>query len=138
MIKSTALMTTAAAAVFLAGCASTSSNAPSASDMPPAVNAGGIMVGTANRMTLYTFDKDGVNQSNCNDQCAVNWPPLLASSSDVGRGDFSVLTRADGRKQWALVGKPLYFWSKDVRPGDTTGDNVNGTWHVFRIAPKQR
>ncbi|MFZ1363581.1 MAG: hypothetical protein WAS90_01570, partial [Brachymonas denitrificans] len=112
MIKSTALMTTAAAAVFLAGCASTSSNAPSASDMPPAVNAGGIMVGTANRMTLYTFDKDGVNQSNCNDQCAVNWPPLLAGSSDVGRGDFSVLTRADGRKQWALVGKPLYFWSK--------------------------
>ena len=138
MIKSMALMTTAAAAVVLAGCASTSSsNAPSASDMPPAVNAGGIMVGTANRMTLYTFDKDGVNQSNCNDQCAVNWPPLLASSGDVGRGDFSVLTRADGRKQWALVGKPLYFWSKDVRPGDTTGDKVNGTWHVFRITPKR-
>ena len=138
MIKSMALMTPAAAAVVLAGCASTSSsNAPSASDMPPAVNAGGIMVGTANRMTLYTFDKDGVNQSNCNDQCAANWPPLLASSSDVGRGDFSVLTRADGRKQWALVGKPLYFWSKDVRPGDTTGDKVNGTWHVFRITPKR-
>ena len=90
------------------------------------------------RTSDKTFDKDGVNQSNCNDQCAVNWPPLLAGSSDVGRGDFSVLTRADGRKQWALVGKPLYFWSKDVRPGDTTGDNVNGTWHVFRIAPKQR
>lgn len=137
MMKSTALLTTAAAALLLAGCASTSNNSPSASDMPPAVNANGIMVGTANRMTLYTFDKDGVNQSNCNDQCAANWPPLLAGANEVGRGDFSVFQRADGRKQWALVGKPLYYWAKDARPGDVSGDNVNGVWHVFRIAPKR-
>ena len=121
------------AALVLAGCAQLATQAGAA----PVRTSDGVFV-NADGMTLYTFDKDGVNQSNCNDQCAVNWPPLLAGSSDVGRGDFSVLTRADGRKQWALVGKPLYFWSKDVRPGDTTGDNVNGTWHVFRIAPKQR
>ena len=124
-------------AAFLTACANTGTNAPSVSEMPPAVNAGGMMVGTANRMTLYYFDRDGANQSNCNDQCAANWPPLLARDSDVGRGDFGVFKRADGRKQWSLVGKPLYYWSKDARPGDTTGDGVNGAWHVYRVQARR-
>ena len=29
----------------------------------------------ANKMTLYTFDKDETGKSNCYDQYAVNWPP---------------------------------------------------------------
>ena len=40
------------AAALLAGCASTQDQAPSSSEMPPAINVGGVMVGTANRMTL--------------------------------------------------------------------------------------
>ncbi len=45
--------------------------------------------------------------------------------------------RDDGRKQWALVGKPLYYWSKDARPGDMSGDMMNnGQWHVFRVLPR--
>ena len=125
------------ASALLAGCANTQSPAPSSSEMPPAINVSGVMVGTANRMTLYTFDQDGVNKSNCNAQCAQNWPPLLADAKAVNRGDFSVFQRDDGRKQWALVGKPLYYWSKDARPGDMSGDMMNnGQWHVFRVLPR--
>ena len=87
------------ASALLAGCANTQSQAPSSSEMPPAINVSGVMVGTANRMTLYTFDQDGVNKSNCNAQCAQNWPPLLADAKAVNRGDFSVFQRDDGRKQ---------------------------------------
>ncbi|MFY0104123.1 hypothetical protein ABTP95_19980 [Acinetobacter baumannii] len=42
------------------------------------------------------------------------------------------MTRDDGKGQWAYKGHPLYRWSKDQKPGDTTGDGVIGAWHVAR------
>src|SRR5690606_36517977 len=68
-----------------------------------------------NGMTPYTFDKDPAGTSVCNGQCAVNWPPLLASNQAQASGDFSIITRDDGKKQWAYKGKPLYLWIKDTK-----------------------
>ena len=34
------------------------------------------MVGP-NGMTLYTFDHDALDTSNCSDKCATAWPPLI-------------------------------------------------------------
>jgi predicted lipoprotein with Yx(FWY)xxD motif len=31
---------------------------------------------------------------------------------------------------WAYKGWPLYFWVKDEKPGDTTGDMVGEVWHT--------
>ena len=50
--------------------------------------------------------------------------------SDQASGDWSVLARDDGSKQWAYKGKPLYLWVKDQKPGDKTGDGFNKVWHV--------
>jgi predicted lipoprotein with Yx(FWY)xxD motif len=43
----------------------------------------GLMTGSTG-MTLYTFDKDTPysGKSACNGQCATNWPPFAASSTD--------------------------------------------------------
>ena len=81
-------------------------------------------------MTLYTFDKDEANKSNCYDDCAVNWPPLTAPADAVAEGEWTVVERTDGTSQWAYEGKPVYLWIKDMKPGDTTGDGVGGVWHV--------
>ena len=99
----------------------------------PVKTADGMLVG-ANSMTLYTFDKDaaGSGKSACNGPCAGNWPPLAAAAGDAASGDYSIVTRDDGSKQWALKGKPLYFWAKDQKPGDKTGDGFNGVWHVAK------
>ncbi len=99
----------------------------------PVKMQGGMLVGT-NGMTLYVFDKDeaGSGKSMCNGPCAQNWPPLAAADGDKGSGDYSVITRDDGKKQWAWKGKPLYFWAKDQKPGDTTGDGFNNVWHVAK------
>jgi len=91
----------------------------------------GVLVG-ANGMTLYTFDKDAGGKSACNGPCAANWPPLMAAAGDMASGDYGIITRDDGSKQWALKGKPLYFWVKDAKPGDRTGDGVNNVWHVAK------
>ena len=113
---------TLSAALF--GCATLSS-------AQPAKASDGVLTG-ANGMTLYTFDPDpmGGGKSVCNGPCATNWPPLMATDTDKAMGDFSVISRDDGKKQWAVKGKPLYYWVKDTKPGDKTGDGVQGKWHT--------
>jgi len=90
---------------------------------------GGMLVNSAG-MTLYTFDKDAGGKSTCNGPCAVNWPPLKASDADRASGDWSIVVRDDGSKQWAYKSKPVYLWIKDQKPGDKTGDGVNKVWHI--------
>ncbi len=85
-----------------------------------------------NGMTLYVFDKDGKGISNCYDQCATNWPPLMAADGAMANGDWSLVTRKDGSMQWAYDGMPLYTWKNDIKPGDTTGDGVGGVWHAAK------
>ncbi len=84
-----------------------------------------------NGMTLYIWDKDAVGVSNCYEQCAANWPPLLVPADTAVSGDFTLVDRTDGDlKVVAYKGWPLYLWVKDTQPGDTTGDGVGGTWHT--------
>ncbi len=92
----------------------------------------GQVLADAQGMTLYTFDKDAPGVSNCTGKCAENWPPLMANDAAQPEGDFSLVTRPEGTKQWAYKGKPLYTWKKDAAPGDVTGDDVNHVWHVVR------
>ena len=111
---------------LIAGCASVYAS-------PPATVANGVLVG-ANGMTLYTFDRDamGSGKSACNGPCATNWPPLMAAAGDSASGDWTIVVRDDGTRQWAYRGKPVYYWVKDARPGDRTGDGVNKVWHLAR------
>jgi predicted lipoprotein with Yx(FWY)xxD motif len=83
-------------------------------------------------MTLYTFDKDMGGASACYDDCAVNWPPLLAPADAAAEGDYVPSARKDGTMQWTYKGKPLYTWAKDSKPGETTGEGVKGVWHVAK------
>ncbi|AYD01431.1 hypothetical protein [Neorhizobium sp. NCHU2750] len=83
-------------------------------------------------MTLYTFKNDKAGTSNCNDKCAQNWPPAMAASDAKAEGAYSIITRKDGSKQWAKDGMPLYYWTKDMKEGDMTGDGMNGVWHVAK------
>jgi predicted lipoprotein with Yx(FWY)xxD motif len=83
-------------------------------------------------MTLYTFDKDEMGKSACVDACAQNWPPLMANADAKAEGDLSTIMRADGSKQWAYKGKPLYLWTKDMKPGETTGDGFKDVWHTAK------
>ena len=129
MKTTSAYLLTGLLAFTLSACA----GSYDASSAQPAKMEGGMLVGS-NGMTLYTFDKDaaGDGKSVCNGPCATNWPPLFAAAGDHAAGDWSIITRDDGKRQWAWKGKPLYFWIKDQKPGDTTGDGVNKVWHIAR------
>ena len=127
-MKTNRLLATLALAASLAACAGGMSR-----PVAPAQVADGVLVGS-NGMTLYTFDKDaaGSGKSVCNGPCAGNWPPLLADETAAPSGDYSLVTRDDGKKQWAYKGKPLYFWIKDQKAGDKTGEGFNNVWRAAR------
>ena len=116
-------------ALALAGASAAVAQAP----MPAKVadTAKGKALADAKGMTLYVFDKDTAGKSACNGACATNWPPLTAAADAKAANGFTIVTREDGSKQWAYRAKPLYTWAKDTKPGDITGDGLNGnTWHV--------
>src|SRR6204780_1251749 len=76
---------------------------------PAGVHVMNGMIMDAKGMSLYTFDNDKEpNKSACAGNCLNNWPVLKADAADKDMGDWKVITRDDGSKQWAYKGKPLY------------------------------
>ena len=124
-------------ALTITGCGG-SSNKISNTTSPPVqqrmTNLGEVFTDNTG-MTLYTFNNDRPNSSNCSDGCAIKWPPLLADDKAAPEGRFSIITRADNSKQWALDSRPLYRWINDNSPGDTTGEEVNSVWYVAQVPP---
>lgn len=92
----------------------------------------------SNGMTLYRFTRDTKpGESACYDQCAANWPPLLATGqvqlAPGIPGEAGTITRTDGTQQVTYNGMPLYFYVKDQQPGDTTGQGVGDAWFVVPV-----
>ena len=82
--------------------------------------------------TLYTFDKDTGGVSACYDGCAAVWPPYLAPQGAKATDRLTLHPRKDGKMQWGVGGKPLYYYATDTAAGDAKGDGVGGVWHVIR------
>lgn len=104
---------------------------PGAAFADHAMEKDGMLV-DHNGMTLYTFDKDSAGKSMCNDDCAKNWPPLMAKAGEKADGKWTQIKRDDGSMQWAYGGKPLYTFVKDKKDGDMTGDGMKDVWHVAK------
>lgn len=81
---------------------------------------------------LYTWDMDTMKgMSHCEGRCAAAWPPAVAPANAKAMGDFTLITRADGSKQWAYKDKPLYTFAKDEAGKPATGEAVSG-WKIAK------
>ena len=86
--------------------------------------------------TLYLFAKDKRGKSSCAGQCAMYWPPLIASGKWVAvagakQSLFGTTKRADGRLQLTYNHHPLYGFALDKQPGQVHGQAQNafgGHW----------
>jgi len=91
----------------------------------------------ASGMTLYLFTKDADGQSACYGGCADAWPVFYESNvtipSSLDAGDFGTVARKDGSKQTTYYGWPLYYWVKDKKPGDMTGEGVGKVWYIIKV-----
>ncbi len=85
--------------------------------------------------TLYYRTIDRPPTTVCSGGCASVWPPLLVSGSSTATsttslpGKLSVQADANG-SQVEYNGHPLYTFSGDTAPGQTTGEGFAGIWHV--------
>ena len=96
-------------------------------------NLGFYLTDTSGK-TLYYFTKDTPGASTCTGTCLSLWPAFNADSvtapSVLNPSDFTSVTRFDGVKQTAFMGRPLYFYSGDTKPGDTKGQGFNNLWYI--------
>ncbi|MFI4965980.1 MAG: hypothetical protein ACHP9T_11510 [Caulobacterales bacterium] len=81
---------------------------------------------------LYTWDFDTMaGMSHCRDDCAAMWPPLTAPPTATPVGDWTLVTREDGTRQWAYKAKPLYTYSAD-QPGQPPAGERIPRWRLAR------
>ena len=125
----TTRIATARRAAILAACVLFAAAAAHA--QAPVKTQDGVLADQAG-MTLYTFDNDSAGKSVCNDQCAKAWPPLSAAADAKPQGDYSIITRDDGARQWAYKGKPLYTFVQDKAAGEVKGDGKMNAWHIAK------
>jgi predicted lipoprotein with Yx(FWY)xxD motif len=129
--------------LFVVSCAPIANMIPGSQPSGPGLavasdpTLGNILVDSSTKMTLYIFTKDTPGVSNCSGQCAVLWPPYIVPAGATPSGGSGItatlttITRADGTLQLAVNGMPVYFWAKDKKAGDVTGQGVGGVWFVL-------
>ena len=99
-------------------------------------NLGDFLVagfGERQGFTLYTFINDNVGPSTCFGGCAGVWPPFIVESTDQLTPtslDLGTSERPDGSLQVTYNGEPLYFYTPDNQPGDTSGHGAGDVWFV--------
>jgi predicted lipoprotein with Yx(FWY)xxD motif len=120
-----ALVTAAALAIAASGAA----NGGTLVKVGPS-NLGRVLV-DAHGKTLYIWAHDKTSKSTCNGDCAEYWPPLLTRGKPVAaagakRTLLGTSRRSDGRIQVTYAGHPLYYFVKDKKAGQTTGEGLTG------------
>lgn len=85
-------------------------------------------------MSLYTFDNDKNGMSSCYGACASLWPAYTVSGTVPATlpAHLGTTKRTDGSMQYTWDGKPLYYYAKDTKTGDTMGDGIGGVWHLAK------
>lgn len=120
------------------------------------ITSRGTILVAPNGRTLYTYDQDEweATYSQCIRGCEKQFPPFLVTdetsikaqrygeSSPTPFGNntsgkynsiWSTISRPGGARQWTYFGRPLYYYSGDLREGDMGGEDLYGVWHAARI-----
>ena len=152
--RSTIVSLSVALGVMLAtaGCAGAASGA-AGSHSGPVVrvelrdlgHAGNVLVSRGG-YALYMFAPDAQRQVTCTGLCAATWPPLKIPADATllaGPGVRQSLLSSDadpaGGRVVTYAGWPLYTYTGDVSPGQTTGQGIylnGGAWYLMRPSGK--
>lgn len=100
--------------------------------VPPAFDvvqsSTGRLVVNMNGYSVYSWDGDEPNKSNCRDECLTDWTPVPAPENVTELAGWTSFERAPGVKQWAFRGNPLYTYNYDHDARSFMGADVPG-WH---------
>ena len=82
--------------------------------------------------SLYGFDSsnESPEEACSNKECLNQWTPISAPALAIALGDFSIIERIDGSRQWAFQNKPLFRYKNDLLPGDVHGSNIHTNMQI--------
>lgn len=144
-MKKFLLVASAVASVLMVGCGdgyssnddsgySSSSSVMSQSSSSSSSATASVVLGSASRsvnymvdaegMSLYEFDKDTLNTSNCIDGCLDIWP--IFSATTTQNSDFGAINNS----HTTYLSHPMYYFANDTKAGDVNGDKVKNIWHL--------
>lgn len=99
----------------------------------------GTILVNSRGMTIYAFGRDSRNRDRCASisGCTSVWPLVTSSGrptagSGVARGLLGSI-RVAGHNQATYAGRPLYTYTGDGAPGDTSyvgASQFGGTWYA--------
>ena len=110
--------------------------------MAASLHGVGTVLVNARGYALYMFVPDDRRQVTCTSLCAATWPPLKIPADATlaaGVGVRSALLGSDpdpaGGRVVTYSGWPLYLYTGDVQPGQSTGQGIDlngGDWFLIR------
>jgi predicted lipoprotein with Yx(FWY)xxD motif len=101
---------------------------------------GSVLVG-ANGHTIYRFDADTKNHSNCNKACRKRWPPVTTTGKPhAGAGVSASHLGVIKGHQVTYYGHPLYTYFKDKKAGQLKGEQAfafgNYWWLISKTSSR--
>jgi len=98
--------------------------------------ANGRILTTDKNFSVYAFDADTADATACLGECTRTWMPVTAPELARAGGEWSILERSPGVRQWVFRGKPLYTYTLDHHSWSQEGSDVPGWNNVYtQLAP---
>jgi predicted lipoprotein with Yx(FWY)xxD motif len=96
----------------------------------------GRLLTTDKTYSVYAYDKDTPEKSMCAGVCAQTWNPVLAPSMARAQGEWSIIERSSGLRQWAFRQQLLYTHVLDTGTWSLEGSDVPGWRNIYtQLAP---
>ena len=96
----------------------------------------GRILTTDKNYSVYAFDQDTAESSACYGECTRNRIPVIAPELARAKGEWSILERSPGVRQWVFRGKPLYTYALDQQSWSLEGSDDAGWSNVYtQLAP---
>ncbi len=97
--------------------------------------ATGRLLTTFEGYSAYSFEQDEPEKSHCDAACTRDWAPIVAPQGAQPRGEWTLIERSPGIRQWVFRGQPLYRRVADHRFRSLEGSDVPGWHNVYTQRP---
>ncbi len=96
----------------------------------------GRLLTTDKNFSVYAYGEDTSTVSMCDAECARTWIPVSAPAMAREQGEWSIIERSPGVRQWAFRENPLYTYVLDSRSWSLEGSDIPGWSNVYtQLAP---
>ncbi|MET0280327.1 MAG: hypothetical protein ABW278_04270 [Steroidobacteraceae bacterium] len=90
----------------------------------------GRMLQTSDNYSVYASRRDAADKSVCNAICLNEWKPIVAPAYAKPRGEFGIIERTPGIRQWTFRQQPLYTHIGEPA-GKMYGSDEPGWYNVY-------